>query len=83
MPTRTELRARYGRDVPITRRRGFWLVHLDDAPPDVVIERTRTFDPDDYFEPDCPLCEIQRAKRLVVFDGGETDEAEEIVLDAE
>jgi hypothetical protein len=81
MPTKHELRAQYGRDVPITRGRGFWLVHLDNPGPGIVRERTRMFDPDDYFEPGCPLCAIQRTRQVVVFDDFPGFEDEEIVLD--
>lgn len=82
MPTKSELHAQYGIDVPITRRRGFWLVHLDNPGKDLVRERTRTFDPEDYFEPGCPLCALQRTRQVVVFeDFPEFGDDEEIVLD--
>jgi len=81
MFTKTELRARYGQDVAVTRRRGFWLVHADKPKPEVIRERTESFDPDDYFEPGCPLCAIQRTRRVVVFDDFSVFEEEEIMLD--
>jgi hypothetical protein len=83
MPTDDELRAQYGANVLISRSRGFALVHLDAPGLSLVRERTRVFDPDEYFEPDCPLCAIQRIRRVVVFDElfEPPGDDEEILLD--
>jgi hypothetical protein len=68
MPTDREIRARYGPDAVISRTRGFVLVHLDRPDPALVAARNAGFDPDEVFEADCPLCQIQRASRTFVYD---------------
>ena len=75
-----EIRARYGPDVSISRKGRFVLVHLDSPGEAVVRRRTEAFDPDIWFEADCPLCQIQRAAGVCVFDGY-PDEEEWILLD--
>jgi hypothetical protein len=74
MPTDAEIRARYGPDAVISKARGFVLVHLDRPPASLVAERTARFEPDLIFEAGCPLCQIQRASRVFVFEGFPEDE---------
>ena len=76
-----EVRRRYGDEAVISRSCGFVLVHLDQPVAELVRERTATFDPDDYFEPGCPMCDVQRAERLVIFDAYGNSPEEEILLE--
>lgn len=75
-----EIRDRYGSDVVISRKGQFALVHMDAPSDDTVLTRTREFEPDDYFDAGCPLCEIQRSQRLAIFDTCPSDD-EEILID--
>jgi hypothetical protein len=77
-----EVRLRFGDEARISRRAGFVLVHLDQPTPARIRRRTAAFDPDKYFDPDCPLCRIQRSQGLVVFDDyGDGAADEEILLE--
>lgn len=62
------IRDRFGPDVVLSRKGDFLLVHLDAPDSAEVRGRTAAFDPDAWFEPGCPLCEIQRARKVFVFD---------------
>ena len=75
-----EIRARYGADAIVSRKDGFVLVHLDHPDDAQVRSRTEAFDPREYFEEDCPLCALQRASGVYVFDDF-PDEEEEILLE--
>ncbi len=75
-----EIRARYGAHAIVSRKDGFVLVHLDQPDRTLVRSRTKDFDSREYFEPDCPLCAIQRARGIYVFDDISDDE-EEILLE--
>jgi hypothetical protein len=80
MLTDEEVRARYGAAAIISRTGRFVLVHLDTPSDETVRRRTRQFDPDVYFEADCPLCAIQRSQGVFVFDHYPDDE-ENILID--
>jgi hypothetical protein len=75
-----EIRARYGSAALISRKAHFVLVHLDRPTADAMRLRTEAFDPSTYFQEDCPLCAIQRAQGIVVFDA-DPDDAEEILIE--
>ncbi len=83
MPTDDEARALYGDDVIVSRKGDFALVHLDQPDERLVRQRTEEFDPDDYFDPDCPLCDMFRAGCVFLFDEDDPaiEEAEEILLE--
>jgi hypothetical protein len=81
MITDQEVRRRYGADAIVSRHAGFVLVHLDRPSARQVRNRTRRFDPDRFFDPDCPLCRIQRASGVVVFDDYGDAGAEDILLE--
>jgi hypothetical protein len=68
MLSNKEVRAIYGRHAVISRKDSFVLVHLDSPSPSLVAERTREFDPDEYFCSECPLCQLLRDGGVVVFD---------------
>lgn len=65
-----ELKKMFGDNAVITRVGRFNLVHLDN-PSEVELERRiRAFDPDEYFEDDCPLCRMMRDEGgNIVYDG--------------
>jgi len=75
-----EARARYP-EAAISRKAGFILVHLDRPSQETVRERTAAFDPDTWFDKDCPICQIQRYTRIYLFDDfPEDDESEEWIV---
>ena len=75
-----EIRSRYGPDAIVSLKGAFVLVHLDRPSPDEVLQRTKEFDPENYFERGCPLCALQRASGVYVFDDY-PEEDEEILLE--
>lgn len=79
MLTTDEARLRYGDTAIVSHKGEFALVHLDQPDDRVLLERTEEFDPDDYFDPDCPLCDVLRDGCVVIFDeddsiGGDSGE---------
>src|SRR5262245_60149493 len=68
MLSKNEIRALYGKNAVITRKGAFALIHLDRPSKATVRRRKREFDPDEFFCPDCPLCELLKKSGLVVFD---------------
>ena len=75
-----ELRAPYGAHAIVSRKDGFVLVHLDQPDDAAVQSRTEAFDPREYFDENCPLCTLQRASGIYVFDEF-PDDAEEILFE--
>ena len=75
-----EVRSRYGAHAIVSRKDDFVLVHLDQPDDRRVQERTEAFDPRDYFDPDCPLCALQWASGVYVFDDFPADD-EEILIE--
>ena len=73
-----EVRARYGAHAIISRKDSFTLVHLDQPDPAQVQSRTEAFDSTEYFEENCPLCTLQRASGIYIFD--EFPDDEEMIL---
>ena len=76
-----EIRLLYGKKTIVSRKDRFVFVHLDRPSPAVVRARTEEFDPDEYFERECPICAIQRAGGVIVFDEFSADNDEDIVVD--
>jgi len=70
----------YGNHAVISRKGRFTLVHLDRPSADLVRVRTETFDPDEFFKCDCPICELTKEGGVVIFDDSTYDE-EEILLE--
>jgi hypothetical protein len=68
MLSKKEVRRLYGKDAVVSRRGSYLLVHLDKPSPELVRQRTREFNPDSYFSPDCPLCEMLKEGGVVVYD---------------
>ena len=74
MLSNREIRALYGKDAVISRKGSFILVHLDNPSPAVVRKRRDEFNPDEFFCPDCPLCQMLKESGIVVFDESIFDE---------
>jgi hypothetical protein len=70
----------YGKSAVISRKGSFTLVHLDRPSAELIRCRTEEFDPDDYFEDDCPLCRMLRNGGIIIFDEGFYED-EEILLE--
>lgn len=81
MITNREVRALYGAHAVISRKGRFTLVHLDRPSEAVVKQRTLEFDPNEFFERDCPLCEQQREGGVIVYDDDSAAESEEVLLE--
>jgi hypothetical protein len=56
-------------------------VHLDRPSSALVRSRTEEFVPEDYFDDDCWLCQMQKNGGIVVFDDDSAYEDEEILLE--
>jgi hypothetical protein len=57
-----ELREIFGDDAVISRTGRFNLIHLDRPTQQEVERRTAEFDPDEFFEDDCPLCRMLKGE---------------------
>jgi hypothetical protein len=68
MLSNKEIRALYGKNAVISRKGSFTLVHLDRPSKATITRRRREFDPDEFFCPDCPLCQMLKKSGMVVFD---------------
>jgi hypothetical protein len=76
-----EIFSLYGKHALISRKGGFVLVHLDRPSRAVLQKRTRDFEADRFFEKDCPICAVSRARGIVVFDETRFDDDEEIFME--
>jgi hypothetical protein len=70
----------YGKTAVISRSGSFTLVHLDRPSAELVRCRTEEFDPDDFFEDDCPICRMLKSGGVIIFDDSFCDD-EEIFLE--
>ena len=70
----------YGKNAVISRTGRFTLVHLDRPSIELVRVRTENFDPDEFFDCSCRICELTKEGGIVVFDDSPYDE-EEILLE--
>jgi hypothetical protein len=70
----------YGKNAVISRKGSFTLVHLDRPSAELVRVRTENFDPDEFFDCNCPICDLTKEGGIVVFDDSPYDE-EEILLE--
>jgi hypothetical protein len=76
MLSNKEVRAIYGERAVISRKGSFVLVHLDSPTRRLVQERTREFEPEEYFCSDCPLCQLLKDGGVVVFDDSPYEDVE-------
>lgn len=64
------LKRRYGEHIKISRVGKFNLIHLDNPDEETIKQREEEFNPDEYFDDDCPLCKISKEQGGdIVFDG--------------
>jgi hypothetical protein len=70
----------YGKNAVISRKGRFTLVHLDRPTTELVRVRTENFDPDEFFDCNCPICDLTKEGGIVVFDDSPFDE-DEILLE--
>ena len=74
-----EVHRLYGKDAVVSRSGSFLLVHLDKPSRELVRKRTREFNPDEYFCPDCPLCQMLKEGGVIVYDDFVLDEESDIL----
>ena len=66
-----DYRVVFGEHAVISKVGAFRLIHLDEPSPDEIRRRVERFDPQDFFEDDCPLCQMLREQGgAIVYDGG-------------
>ena len=71
----------YGKNALISRKGNFVFVHLDRPSRRVIRARTQRFDPDEYFDSDCAVCQLQKEGGIIVFDDRTYEIDEEIIVD--
>jgi len=71
-----ELRLMYGKDISISRKGSFSLVHLDRPTPELIRERTKEFDPETFFCEHCPFCQLVKESGVLIFDDSIFEEDE-------
>jgi len=62
-----ELRLIYGKDISISRKGSFVLVHLDRPAPELIRERTEDFSPETFFCEHCPFCQMVKDSGVLIF----------------
>jgi hypothetical protein len=70
----------YGSNAVVSRTGRFTLVHLDRPSAELVRARTEDFDPDEFFQCGCPVCQLTKEGGIVVFDDSPYED-EEILLE--
>jgi hypothetical protein len=70
----------YGKNAIISRKGRFTFVHLDRPSQELVRNRTESFDPEQFFNCDCRICQLTKEGGVVVFDDSSYEE-EEILLE--
>jgi len=76
-----EIRLLYGKDAIVSRKGRFVLVHLDRPSAALVRARTSEFDPEQFFDSQCPLCQMIKDRGVVVFDHSPGDGDEEVLME--
>jgi hypothetical protein len=69
-----ELRLIYGKEIVISRKGSFVLVHLDHPSARVIRERTDDFNPDTFFCDHCPFCQMVKDSGVLLFNDSILDE---------
>ena len=81
MLSKGEIALLYGKNAIVSRKGRFTLVHLDRPSRAVVRARTREFDPQEFFEQDCPVCKVIEEGGVVIFDDADYGHEEEVRMD--
>jgi len=76
MISEKELRLVYGKDIAISRKGSFVLVHLDRPSPGLIRERTEEFNPDTFFCDHCPFCQMVKDSGVLIFNDSILEEDE-------
>lgn len=63
-----DLRALYGAAAVFTNVDRFTLVHMDQPSQELINKRAREVSAEEFFCPDCPLCQMLKEAGVVVFD---------------
>ena len=71
-----ELRLVYGKDIAISRKGSFVLVHLDRPSSGLIRERTEEFNPDTFFCDHCPFCQMVKDSGVLIFNDSILEEDE-------
>jgi hypothetical protein len=71
-----ELRLLYGKDIVISRKGSFALVHLDRPETELIRERTEEFNPDTFFCDHCPFCQMVKDSGVLIFNDSILEEDE-------
>jgi hypothetical protein len=71
-----ELRLIYGKDISISRKGPFALVHLDRPSRESIRERTEDFNPETFFCEHCPFCQMVKDSGVLIFNDAIYDEDE-------
>ena len=71
-----ELRLIYGKDIAISRKGLFALVHLDRPSQELIGERTEEFNPETFFCEHCPFCQMVKDSGVLIFNDAVFEEDE-------
>ena len=80
MISKKEILLLFGQNAIVSRKGRFVLVHLDRPSIAVVRARTRDFDPEQFFDSGCPICQSQKDGGIVVFDDTLSDQPDEEIV---
>lgn len=71
-----ELRLIYGKNIAISRKGSFALVHLDHPASALIRERTDEFNPETFFCEHCPFCQMVKDSGVLIFNDAIYEEDE-------
>jgi hypothetical protein len=71
-----ELRLIYGKDIAISRKGLFALVHLDRPSQELIGDRTEEFNPETFFCEQCPFCQMVKESGVLIFNDAVFEEDE-------
>jgi len=72
----SELWLVYGKEIAISRKGPFALVHLDRPGPELIRERTEEFNPETFFCEHCPFCQMVKDSGVLIFNDAIYEEDE-------
>ena len=74
--TEEEILFMYGKNVVISSKGRFTLVHLDCPSAEVTRARTENFNPDEFFKCDCRVCDLTKKGGVIIFDDSAYEDAD-------